>query len=146
MGLLESRELKQRVNSFSEALAVAERMRSEVCSWRLPLPQVLRDLQEAFPELFRGAADTYQQMTDIPFSIYWRACLRASGLCAEAAEPLAAAGEASARGEPPERAFDRCILQLTEAREKAIQLEKERGRLYAALGAAGGCMLVLILI
>lgn len=146
MGVLESWELKRNVRSLTEAVAIAERMRSEVCSWHLPLPRVLMDLQEAFPQSFHLAADTYQRLTDIPFSAYWRACLQASGLCQEAVLPLTTAGEAATRGEPPERVFDRCLEQLKEARESAIRKEKERGRLYAALGAAGGCLLVLILI
>lgn len=145
MGVSAALELRRRVRTLTDALRMTERMRSEVCAWCVPLPQVLQDLAEAFPQLF-PAPPGARALTERPFSDIWREQAAGMGLSPEDAAPLAALGEAVSRGEPPERAFDLCRLRLDEARDAARLREKERGRLYAALGAAAGCLLALALV
>lgn len=145
MGVSASLELRRRVRELEEGLEIAGRMRTEVCTRRLPLPQVLQVLAQAYPRRFPGAEEALNALEQVPFRLLWAAVVQAMGLCPEAREPLTALGNALARGDEPQRAFDLCQERLQAAKERAARLQEERGRLYTALGVAAGCLLAIVL-
>lgn len=146
VGWQERRRLKNRVQKLEEAECIARLIRLCVCVRREPLPQLLEQMERAFPGRFRQVADTFSFLREVSFGEYWRACMGTEGFQPEAADPLCDAVNAISAGQIPERALDICDGMLHQRKIQARQLEQEKGRIYMAFGTAGGCLLALILL
>jgi len=138
--------LRNRVGCLDEARRIAEQLRLHVCVRRIPLPQLLHQLEMSFPGRFARAEEMFLSLRDVAFCDYWRTCLAAGGFTQEASKPLIEAVEAISCGQIPERAMEICDIALSRLQENAREQERERGKLYLAFGTAGGCFLALILL
>lgn len=146
LGWREQCAMRRRVCSLEEAERIVEFLRLHISIRGLSLPMVLEEIVRAFPNRFSGVQHVLGEVKDVPVSRLWRACLQAGGLDAEASCILGDAIDAIAGGQIPERALDIAAEQLKLVRERASAQEKEKGKLPVAFGAAGGCLLTLILL
>lgn len=145
-GLGAARELERRCRLLRDMERVTARMRTEVCLRRLPLPEVLRVLSEAYPDRFAGAGRTAACLPDVAFGELWSACIKALALPPEAEEAMRLLGEELALGTEPEAAFDRCREELSRARSAAGEQKRERSKLYVTAGFSLGCLVAVALL
>jgi len=146
IGLLGQKSMQHRIDTLKDAETIVEILRLHICIRGLPLPSVLEELERKLPERFSGASQIYGTVRDVPFAGYWQACLQAAGIGAESVEILGELVEELVGGQTPERALNSARQRLARAMSNAVNIQRERGRLPLAFGAAGGCVLVLILL
>ena len=136
-------DLRKRVVAFNDAVGITEHLRMGLCCRRMTLPDTLAELEKAYPRRFPNAVRTLEKMRDIPFVEYWRACLLAGDFPFEAADILTDAVTAISQGQQPERTLDICSSRLESLKKEAEAREREKSRLYMALGLGGGCTLAI---
>ena len=145
MGYSEAVALKRQIRCLRWAMDIAVSMTTWICVLRLPLFSVLDKLHTEYPMCF-PIGKTKVAQAEAPFEKCWIECMKESMLIGKAAEVLEQAGVAISRGEYPETVMDRCRQTLSHELERVQTMEREKGRLYMVLGAAAGCLLVLVLV
>ncbi len=141
-----ARDLDRQVRLLRDMGRAADRLRTEICLRRQPLPEAFRMLAVTYPAYFSGAEEAEKLFPELSFTELWRAAVRGIGLAEEAERALLGLVEDLAAGEPPEDAFDRCREELR--RELALSEERraKNARLYMAAGAALGSLVVIVLL
>ncbi len=145
-GLNEARRLFQDCRRLSELRRALERMYSEVCLCRASLPEALATLRENYPSLFAGNGLPSGEREELSFRETWDRCVQEMGLPAAAEISGIRLGEALAAGEDPERTFFVTRRELEELQETLRTRQRERSRVYTALGVSGGVLAALLLL
>ena len=145
-GLNEARKLFQDSRRLSELRRALERMYSEVCLCRASLPEALETLRENYPSLFSDNGLSSGERDELSFRETWGRCVREMGLPAAAEISGIRLGEALAAGEDPERTFSVTRRELEELQETLRIRQRERSRVYTALGVSGGILAALLLL
>ena len=145
IGISAADELGKRVSLSRELRCCVERMRTEICLRRLPLPETLTVLKTEFPSLF-SVTKQEEDITQYSFSEMWNSYVRRMGLPEAEEGTVRRLGETLSAGEDPERVFSAALKELEEEHHNLCARRKERSRLYVALGFAAGCMAVILML
>ncbi len=145
-GLNAARSLAQDCRRIGELRRALERMYSEVCLCRASLPEALWTLREEYPTLFSGSGPGSGEEGERCFREIWAGCVRAMELPTPAGSSAIRLGEALAAGDDPERAFSVTRLELEQLQATLRTRQRERSRVYAALGVSGGFLAALLLL
>ena len=145
-GLNAARRLFQDCRRLRELRRALERMYSEVCLRRASLPEALAALRENYPSLFAGNGLPSRERGELSFRETWARSVREMGLPAAAEISGIRLGEALAAGEEPERTFTVTRRELEQLEETLLARQKERSRVYTALGVSGGFLAALLLL
>ena len=145
-GLNEARRLFQDSRRLSELRRALERMYSEVCLCRASLPEALAALRENYPSLFSDSEMPSAEVEELSFRELWTRCVREMELSPAAGISGIRLGEALAAGEDPERAFAVTRRELEQLQETLRTRQRERSRVYTALGVSGGVLAALLLL
>ena len=149
---------RARLYALAEALsgvcAALALLRGEITQRCAPLPEIAARLAAEGPEVcrawFAALADAIEREPEARFSALWTRTLTRHGplLPADARAELGRLGLSLGRYDAPEQAaeIDRCLVFLTAARRRASDAAREKGRLCAALGLAGGLLLAVLLL
>ena len=145
-GTLAVQELEHRIRRLREAEELTLQMRREVCTHRLPLPEVIALLAEERPGRFAGTETLGEALADMPFAALWRTMMRTLGLPPEAERAMISLGEELSAGSPPEETFERCLSSLGTCLAQARESKEKNARLYLAASFAAGSLLVIVLL
>jgi len=145
-GLSAARELHRNTHLVGELLRVTERMYTEICRRRRPLPEVMGVLEEEFPVLFPRDGAFREQLREEPFGALWQRRVRTMALLPAADGILRRLGTDLASGADPERTLSAAQHDLEVLQGALSAREKESSRLYVALGFSVGCLTAILLI
>ena len=101
------------------------------------------------PELFQGCRESLDRLSREPFSQSWRRLTETlPGLDEEARRALSPLGDTLGRCDWNEqrRRVDAICRRVDELRVRAEERQRRQGKVYRALGAAGGAFLVILLL
>lgn len=145
-GLSAARELRRTIRLVGELLRAAERMQSEICQRRRPLPEVMGVLEREFPDLFSRTVVFREQLREEPFAVLWQRQVRAMALPPAADGILRRLGADLASGADPERTLSAARHELEVLQDALSARERDTSRLYVALGFSVGCLTAILLI
>ncbi|MBR4579453.1 MAG: hypothetical protein IKO22_07600 [Oscillospiraceae bacterium] len=117
---------------------------SLVCCRRLPLPEAVAGLKEAFPLRFPEPEELHRSLQDRSFAEIWADTVREMGLPARAEEILILLGIELSAGEEPERCFAPAFSELDGFKKACAAREKELVRLSPVLGLSAGALLAVV--
>ena len=145
-GLNAARQLSQDCGRVGDLQRALERMYTAVCLCRASLPEALDTLKQDYPALFAAQGSDSGAENEHCFRETWRQSIRAAELPPIAKAAAIRLGGALAAGDDPERAFSATRRELDQLRETLRTRQKERSRVYAALGVSGGFLAALLLL
>ncbi len=153
LGLGAAAELGRRVRRLEALSAGLELLERELWERGAPLPEVFRALarrtEEPAAGLFARCAQACAALDREPFPAAWRRLAGAlEGLPPEAGAALLPLGEVLGRYEVQgqREAIGQARAALDRARRRAEEERSRMGRVYQALGLAGGGFLVILLL
>jgi len=155
IGIAGAFELRRRVRTLTDFIATFVTIRAEIVVCATPIGEIAEGLMHSAPRTVRTFyARVYESMCflgECSFADIWRNSVEACeelGLKPEELGEIISLGASLGRYDAREQedAINLCISRLNTLLELAREESKTGGRLVLGLGAAGGLVLVIILI
>ncbi len=149
----QARKLRQRVQVLEGLKTSLEQTGRELEMRRTPLPQLFRGLSDSAPrpvkELFSGCAEALEQERAGGMPGIW-ASLVEELPCLEQEERQLLVGLGHVLGRYPGEEQGQALFGVCRELERCIQIAREEnsrmGKVYRAVGAAGGGFLIILLL
>ena len=152
-GLSAAEGLKRRVRALDALVDGLSLLEQELELDSPPLPELMERLipRSAGPAraLFQGCRESLERLSWEPFSQGWRRLTETlPGLDGETRRTLEPLGDVLGRCDWNEqrRRVDAVCRRVDELRVRAEERQRRQGKVYRALGAAGGAFLVILLL
>ncbi|NLT39688.1 MAG: hypothetical protein GXX89_04410 [Clostridiales bacterium] len=154
VGVNASFRLRQRERAARAFASALEQLAAELSFEMARIPDVLLKLSKTAPEItrpfFHMCVNATKQIGELPFSVIWRESLLKShtGLGDEERLEVIQAGVILGRYgiEAQLGAVMNCIQRLRALADEASVMNRDKGKVYTALGICSGIMAVIVLL